>query len=52
MKPSSAPITPNGGGPVKPPPSLTHRDMNNKVVNNLFVYKAHLEYLHREAFVG
>mmetsp|Transcript_14845 Transcript_14845/g.27907 ORF Transcript_14845/g.27907 Transcript_14845/m.27907 type:complete len:1056 (-) Transcript_14845:334-3501(-) len=37
--------------PVKPSPTMmTNRDMNNQIVINLLKYKAHLEYLRKEAF--
>ena len=37
-------------GPVKPPPQMTLREMNNKIIVNLLEYKAHLIYLYKESF--
>eukprot|EP00979_Chaetoceros_neogracilis_P012101 scaffold3111_cov263-Chaetoceros_neogracile.AAC.8 len=37
-------------GPVKPPPQMTVREINNTIIINLLEYKAHLEFLHKESF--
>jgi Cullin, a subunit of E3 ubiquitin ligase len=47
-----SPATNHSISPVKPSPAMTMRDMNNQIVLNILEYKAHLEYLHREAFEG
>ena len=52
MRPASIPLAPPMGSAVKPPPPMTVRDTNTKIIINLLQYKAHLEYLHVEAFGG
>lgn len=48
MNPNPTSATP--GGAVKPPPPMTSRDIQNKIVSNLLKFKSHLEYLLKEAF--
>lgn len=43
-------LPPSSVSPTKPPPPMTTREMNHQMVVNLLQYKAHLEYLLREAF--
>ncbi len=40
----------SGAGAVKPPPPMTSRDIQNKIVSNLLKFKSHLEFLLKEAF--
>jgi len=37
---------------VKPPPQLTNRDIQNKIISNILNFKSHLEYLHKDAFAN
>jgi cullin-4 len=51
MRPPVAPI-PMTAGNVAPLPSMSTREMNNKIITNLLKFKSHLEHIHRTAFGG
>ena len=44
------PVPLPAAGPVKPPPQMTVREMNNKIIVNLLEFMAHLEYLCKDSF--
>lgn len=54
MRPNVSPIVNIApvSGPVKPPPQLTARDIQNQIVSNLLKFKAHIEHMIKDAFAS